>query len=267
MDKVSIIITTKNEGKNIRNCLESIKRQTYSNYEIIVVDNKSTDDTKDIAREYTKNVFDKGPERSAQRNHGVEKSKGKWILYLDADMILTPKVVEECVNRVMQNDKIIGLYIPEKIVGKSFWIKVRNFERSFYDGTVIDCARFISKSAFKKVHGFDLTMTGPEDWDLDKKLRYIGRIGLIKSHLLHNEGEFDMKKYLDKKSYYSKSMDTYVNKWGRNDRDVKKQLGAFYRLFGVFIEKGRIFKLLKSPIFTLGLYYLRFRVALRYLLK
>jgi glycosyltransferase involved in cell wall biosynthesis len=55
---VSVVITTKNEEKNIANCLESIKRQTYpqNRIEIIVVDNNSTDGTKEIARKYTKKV-------------------------------------------------------------------------------------------------------------------------------------------------------------------------------------------------------------------
>ena len=58
---VSIIITTKNEEKNIQNCLESIKCQTYpkEKIEIIVVDNHSTDKTKTVARKYNSKIFDK----------------------------------------------------------------------------------------------------------------------------------------------------------------------------------------------------------------
>jgi glycosyltransferase involved in cell wall biosynthesis len=78
---VSIIITTKNEEKNIGNCLESILRnielKDYRNIEIIVVDNNSTDQTKEIARKYTKKVYKFGPERSAQRNLGAKKARGK----------------------------------------------------------------------------------------------------------------------------------------------------------------------------------------------
>ena len=61
---VSVVITTKNEEKNIDNCLESIKLQTYpqDRIEIIVVDNNSSDKTKEIARRYTNNVLNCGPE-------------------------------------------------------------------------------------------------------------------------------------------------------------------------------------------------------------
>ena len=78
---VSIIVTTKNEEKNIENCLKSVKNQNYpqNKIEIIVVDNNSIDKTKQIALRYTDKVYNFGPERSAQRNFGVEKSK--WKVY------------------------------------------------------------------------------------------------------------------------------------------------------------------------------------------
>ena len=265
--KVSVVITTKNEEKNIENCLKSIKRQTYKNIEIIVVDNNSEDKTKEIAKKYTKLVFNKGPERSGQRNFGRRRSRGKYVLYLDADMILTPKVVEESVETFIKDEKIAGLYIPEKIIGKGFWIKVRDFERSFYDGTVIDCARFIDRKAFDKVRGFDTAMTGPEDWDFDRKIRNVGKTVLIKSSLLHNEGEFNIKKYLSKKGYYARNFDLYIKKWGINDRDIRKQLGCYYRLLGVFIENGKWKKLFMHPLLALGMYCLRALVGIGFLFR
>jgi len=262
---VSVVITTKNEEANIDNCLKSIKQQSHSNIEIIVVDNNSSDKTKEIAKKYTKLVFNKGPERSVQRNLGINQGKGKYAMYLDADMILSKEVIKECVETCENNKDIAGLYIPEKIVSRNFWTKVRRFERSFYDGTVIDCVRFVSKSAFNQVKGFDQTMTGPEDWDFDKKIRNIGKVTVIKSELYHNEGNFNMKKYLQKKSYYAQSFNTYIAKWGKEDADIKKQLGLTYRYFGVFLENGKLLKLLSHPVLTLGMYYIRFRVGIGFL--
>ena len=91
----SIIITTKNEEKNIGNCLLSITEQTYPHLEIIIVDNHSSDRTREIALKFTDKFFLKGPERSGQRNYGmIEVAKGKYVMFLDADMILGPKTVE-----------------------------------------------------------------------------------------------------------------------------------------------------------------------------
>jgi glycosyltransferase involved in cell wall biosynthesis len=114
---VSIIITTKNEAKNIENCLLSIQEQSYPNIETIVVDNASTDKTKEIAKQYTDKVYDKGPERSAQRNYGmIDIAQGEYVMFLDADMILAPEVVTSCLR---YNN--IALHIPEIILGKNYW--------------------------------------------------------------------------------------------------------------------------------------------------
>ena len=295
---VSLVITTKNEEKNIDNCLESIRRQTYSKdlLEVIVVDNNSSDKTKEIAGKYTKNVFNKGPERSAQRNFGVEKSKGKYVIYLDADMILSSTLIKKAVEKLESGD-FDAFHIPEIILGNSYWNRVRRFERSFYDGTVIDCVRFVKKEIFNKVGGFDLQMTGPEDWDFDKKVRKIGRVVLLNEYdfetidkkildigywilnemglkklrdltkesvIFHNEAEFNLKKYLKKKNYYAKSFSAYINKWGKDDPDIRKQFGFWYRYFGVFLEKGKWKKIMQYPSLIIGIFLLRFLVGLSF---
>ncbi|MFH1504776.1 MAG: glycosyltransferase [Candidatus Omnitrophota bacterium] len=264
---ISVIITTKNEEKNIENCLNSVVKQSYpqDNIEIIVVDNNSADKTKEFALCYTDKVYNFGPERSAQRNFGVEKSSGEYFLYLDADMALSENVVKDCVDKVKNNPEIIALYISEVITGKSFFSKVRKFERSFYDGTVIDCARFIKKEPFNRVGGFDENLTGPEDWDLDKKLRNIGKLSLSTTPLYHNESEFNLKKYLSKKAYYSGKFGDYIAKWGGNDPDIKKQFGVNYRFFGVFIEDKKWRKVIAHPILTIGIFIFRFLVGINYL--
>jgi len=286
---VSVIITTKNEERVIEDCLRSIKEQTYSNIEIIVVDNASTDRTKEIAKKYTDKIYDKGPERSAQRNYGMmEVAQGKYVIYVDADMLLSPSLIEACVKTINQSNNIVALHIPEIILGKSFFSKVRRFEREFYNGTVIDGARFFLKERFIETGGFDPKLSGPEDWDLDKKIKKLGKISLLSfpetfigiefvynfikekginfipkyTSIFHNETEVYLKKYLQKKSYYTKSFDTYIEKWGQKDVDIRKQLGFFYRYIGVFIEKKKWIRLIMHPILTLGMFFLRLLVGL-----
>lgn len=269
---VSVVLTTRNEERNIKDCLLSIKKQTYPNIEIIVVDNNSTDETKTVAKQFTDLVYNLGPERSAQRNFAARKAKGVYFMYLDADMVLSPTVIEECVNKFgiwkleIGNSQLVGLYTHEIVLGKSFWSRVRRFERSFYDGTVIDCVRFVRLSDFKKIGGFDESLTGPEDWDFDKKIRQIGKVDIIKSEIYHNESEFNLKKYLDKKTYYAKSFNRYIKKWGRDDPDIKKQFGFLYRFFGVFIENNKWKIIIGSPHLMLSLLFLRFLVGIRYLM-
>jgi glycosyltransferase involved in cell wall biosynthesis len=291
---VSVVITTRNEERHIRACLHAIKVQTYSAVEIIVVDNSSQDATQSIAREFTSRVYTLGPERSAQRNHGmIDQAHGVYVLYLDADMILAPGLVAACVRQMQGSPSTVGLYISEVILGRGWWSRVRRHERSFYDATVIDAARFIRRDSFIRVGGFDLSLNGPEDWDLDKKLKKLGRLlllprqptsgkwdaaleALIRSHgvdtekegnaLFHNESAFNVRNYLRKKSYYAKTFDAYRSKWGANDPDVKRQLSGYYRMLGVFIEDEKFWKLIRHPILTFGMYLLRGLVAVNYVI-
>jgi len=263
---VSVVITTRNERSNIVNCLDSVKKQSYpqEKIEMIVVDNNSTDGTKDITLRYTDKIYNYGPERSAQRNEGVRRARGKYVLYLDADMILSADIISECVDKC-ESEGFVALYIPERIIGDGFWTKVRDFERNFYNATCIDCVRFVNRDKFLEIGGFDENLTGPEDWDFDRRIKESGRIGIIDSPVYHREGSFNFKKYLKKKLYYLGSFERYIQKWGKDDATVKRQLGAWYRYFGVFFENGKWKKILKHPLLTLGMYFLRIMVGAEYL--
>jgi glycosyltransferase involved in cell wall biosynthesis len=267
--KVSVIVTTKNEARHIANCLESIKNQSPGDYdiEIIVVDNASTDNTKEIALRYTSNVFNWGPERSAQRNFGVRKAQGDYILYLDADMIPDKEVISSCVHAVSRDPQIVALYITEVVMGTGYFSRVRRFERSFYDGTPVDGVRFIRRADFLAVGGFDETFSGPEDWDLDNKLSGLGRFGLIRTPIYHNEAAFNLYSYLHKKSYYAASFDSYISKWGRRHPRVRRQFSPFYRYVGVFIENGKWRQLIAAPHLATGMYFLRFLVGITFILR
>ena len=262
---VSIIITTRNEEKMIDACLRSLQAQTCpgEKIEVIVVDNGSADGTKKIAAGFGARVFDHGPERSAQRNLGIERSRGRYVLYLDADMALSRDVVAECV-RTCDEEGLVGLYVPERIAGEGFWSKVRDFERGFYDATCIDAVRFVRRETAIGIGGFDETLTGPEDWDFDRRVRATGRVGIVTARIFHNEGRLRPGPYLRKKMYYARGFPAYREKWGRNDETVKKQLGAPYRLFGVFVEDGKWRRLLSHPLLTAGMLLLRLAVGCAY---
>jgi glycosyltransferase involved in cell wall biosynthesis len=261
---VSVIVTTKNSAKTLYNCFESIKFQTYPKIEIILVDNHSTDNTLKIAHFYTSRIFS-GNERSAQRNIGIKKSKGDYLLFLDSDMILSKKVIEEGVHKLLKNKKLVGLYIPEIIIGHTFWTKVRNFERSFYNQTVIDCVRLVKKNEVLQINGFDESLYSAEDWDFQKRLQLKGTLDSISSPLYHDENNFSLTNYLSKKTYYIKGLDVYKHKWGSTDPHVKKQFSFIYRYFIVFIEESKWKKIIIHPVLTIGMYLLRIFVGFQYL--
>ena len=290
---VSVVVTTRNEERNIENCLRSIQYQTYKSTEIIVVDNNSTDLTKQIASRFTDKIANVGPERSQQRNYGIFKiAKGDFILYLDADMILSPTVIQTCLNQIQLNDDV-GLYIDETVLGRGHLATIRRYERRFYTGTVIDAVRFFHRKVFDSLNGFDETLLpGPEDWDLDKRVRALGTVSVVSegektgdwqlqdmihqlgiSHsssyagIYHNEDKQSLRRYLSKKKYYSVNMDPYIGKWGKKDPDVRTQLGFKSRYFSIFLKNRNYRYVIARPDLAVQLILLRVAVGVIYLLS
>lgn len=101
MINLSVIIITKNEEKNIKFVLETVKFAD----EIIIVDACSTDKTAKIARKYGAKVYiRKWPGYFLQKSFALSKAKSKWVLALDADEIVTTELKTEILNAVKQNE-------------------------------------------------------------------------------------------------------------------------------------------------------------------
>jgi len=275
---VSVVLATKNEEANIGNHIECLKKQAYpaDRIELIVVDLDSTDKTREIAKRFTDNVFN-FPEivnlkrvknyRGAQVNFGVAKSRGEVLFLPDTDMTYEPQLIKEAVNLIFQRG-FDALFVPEEIVGTGYFGKIRNFERSFYNQTCIDALRFVKRDLFEKIGGFDEKKIefGPDDWDFTKRIKSTGaKITITKAKIFHNEKRVTLNKYFSKKAKYVAVFDSYINKWGIEDEDVRKQFGFWYRYFGVFLEAGKWKRFLSRPDLALGVYFLRFVVGLIFL--
>lgn len=262
---LTVVIPTRNEERNIGKCIDALAGAGEW-IETIVVDNASDDRTQEIARERGVRVVAQGPERSAQRNRGWREARTPFVCFLDADMRMLPETLEEIRGRISAPDAPDALYIREVRVGRGWWIKVRNFERSFYDATCIDALRVFRRELLEKTGGYDETITGEEDWDLDRLCLAAGaRVALTDGALLHDEGEFSWRRHLRKKAYYSGTMDRYRAKWN-NDATIRKQLGVGYRFFGVFLENGKWRRALAHPFMMASIFLERAVVGLTYLL-
>ncbi len=251
---VSVIVTTRNNQPTIDACLQSIANQTYPAIELIVVDNQSKDKTVEIAKRYTKLVFDKGPERSAQRNFAVSKATGRYVLIIDSDMELTKNVVKSCVNRAEQ-DGLRSVIIPEESFGVGFWAQCKRLERSFYVGQDdIEAARFFDRATYLQIGGYNEHMTGAEDWDFSERMREAGgKPGRINQFIMHNEGHFKLFTALKKKIYYTKGFTQYYASGvaGRNKKASKSAL-KYYKLY-----LSQPLKLFKNPFYGFGVLFMK----------
>lgn len=125
---VTVLAPGKNEGRNIFKLVRSLREQTYRNFEIIIVDDGSDDDTPFICRDLEKDgyidkylrLFPRGGKASAA-NYGVHHSKGKYIVHLDADSSLDRDALERI---------LLPFYMDGKVKGVGGTVKVRNADDS-----------------------------------------------------------------------------------------------------------------------------------------
>ena len=251
---VSVIVPTKNSELFLEKCLTSIKNQSYKNLEIIVIDNNSTDKTKEIAKKFTNKIFDKGPERSAQRNFGARQSNGEYLLFVDSDMELSPGVIYSCIKRMSTNQNTQGIIIPEESFCKGFWAQCKRLERSFYVGVEwMEAIRFFKKATFQEVGGYSEKMVSGEDWDVSQRVESHGMISRVNDFIYHNEGEASLMKIIKKKFYYAKKFSTYQN-CNKNKIYYTKQssITERYKLF--LSNPGHLFK---NPILGFGMLFMK----------
>jgi glycosyltransferase involved in cell wall biosynthesis len=182
MDKIATVILTKNEEKNIEECLESLS--WCSN--IFVLDSFSTDRTIEIANKKGVKVLQHPFNNFAnQRNTALEMVDSEWVLFVDADERVTPELAEE-VNRVVQDPEYVGWWVPRRNNYFGRWL--------FYGGFYPD-------------YQFRLVKKGNNLFDSKQKVHekpmINGTVGYLKNPLVHLCYQ-DLGDLLEAKSRYAR---------------------------------------------------------------
>lgn len=144
---VSYIIVTWNNEKDIVNCIESLKNQTYKNYEIILVDNNSSDQSVEIIKRNFKDVKiiqnKKNLGFAQGSNIGIKNSKGDVIAFVNPDVIADKNWLEILLSKLNHSDKIVGVTGKMYYLGKQFgnnrvfctWSKINSVTAQPYNFT------------------------------------------------------------------------------------------------------------------------------------
>lgn len=178
---ISIIIPTLNEEKYIGKCLEALTRVDSPNieYEIIVVDNGSIDNTVEIAKSFNAKVLIKKDAHIAElRNMGAMNSKGNILAFVDADCIVSQQWLQNAIN-CLEDTKSAVVGCVYKIPANSLWVgKVSDIisqkRRSGYVNYLPAGNIIVKKDCFFEVNGFDESLETNEDYDLCYRLREKG---------------------------------------------------------------------------------------------
>ena len=200
---ISVIIPTYNRGWIIKEAIDSVLAQEYINYELIVVDDGSIDDTHDILNSYQKNFLvlrqnNKGV--SAAGNREVAAASGRFIAFLDSDDIWLPQKLSQQVDFFQSN--------PDALICQTEEIWIRNnvrvnpkkrhkkpsgmiFKPSLSLCLVSPSAVMIKKNLFEEVGLFDETLPACEDYDLWLRVSCRHPVHLIDTPLIIKRGGHD----------------------------------------------------------------------------
>jgi glycosyltransferase involved in cell wall biosynthesis len=245
----SIIVTTRNSARTIRQVLQSATRQTLP-AELIVVDNFSFDGTPDIAKAFGAKVVLAGDERSRQRNEGVSNSTGDWLLFVDADMVMSPDLVLSCVMEC-QKAQADAAIVPQFAEGHGFLAKARAFEKSCYvDDDLLEAPRFFSRQLFESIGGYDPNLVAAEDWDIAARARASSAVTVrTEGRLVHLDGHIGLGEVFRKMQYYSPSLLAYKAKHpALASRQMSPLRAAWWRHWA---------RLMRRPILFAGIVLLK----------
>ena len=178
MDKVSIIIPCYNHAKFLPDSILSAYNQTYKNFEIIVVNDGSTDNSLYVMQEF-KSIFkdliiinQENRGLSSARNAGIIESTGKYILTLDADDVISNEFLSKTVGK---NDIVSTYYM--QFGSKSRYLKPKSNPTfsDFVKRNQINCCSLFKKEIWKTIGGYDEQIKlGFEDWDFWLRATMIG---------------------------------------------------------------------------------------------
>ena len=188
----SVIIPVYNGQATLKKCLDSVLDQTYDNYEIIVVDNNSHDNSKNIIEEFKtkdqriKYVFEKRQGVGLARNAGLDKAQGDIILFLDSDCTVPQNWIAEMIKPIIHENEKVVLGSEEDLI-KNYWtsnIQKANqkFMQRNIDGQYINCLdgkNFAIQADLIKQLKFDPEIVYLDDFELFLRLRQISKIRFL----------------------------------------------------------------------------------------
>lgn len=171
---VSVIVPAYNQELYIAETLNSIAKQTYSNWECIIVDDGSTDKTADVVKKIIqrdhrfKYIKQQNLGPSAARNAGILHSHGEYILPLDSDDIISPRYIQDALDVFTTNPMTKLVYCKAEYFGdKSGEWKLPNYSyKKLLFLNMIFCSAMYRRIDYDKTRGYNINMKeGLEDWD------------------------------------------------------------------------------------------------------
>jgi glycosyltransferase involved in cell wall biosynthesis len=237
---VSVIIPCYNQAQYLPDALNSVLAQTYSNWECIIVNDGSPDNTEEVALEWVekderlKYYKKENGGVSDARNFGIRKSGGEYILPLDADDKIGPEYLENALQAFAKNSDIGVVYCEAEYFGdqKGKWNLPEFSVNELLCRNIVFCSAFFRREDYNKTKGYDNDMKfGWEDWDFWLSLAELNCTfyRLPKTHFFYRIKENSRNQSLDEtkskvlyKQLFLCHIDFYFNNLGAPQEAYQK---------------------------------------------
>jgi glycosyltransferase involved in cell wall biosynthesis len=203
MPTVSIIIPTHNRAKLVQEALRSVLGQTFQDYEVIIVDDGSSDNTRQVIKEFTQHdkrmhyfcQSNRGP--SAARNRGIRASKGQYIAFLDDDDMWLPEKLEKQMRLILADDNVSVAHCDFRFVDEHGNLTPMRWRRAprrgtlyedlMYDNVIAGSASavLVRRQVLMDVGSFDEHLQACEDQDLWRRIALAHGFGYLDEVLVH----------------------------------------------------------------------------------
>jgi glycosyltransferase involved in cell wall biosynthesis len=244
MPQVSVIIPTFNCAALVKEAIESALAQTYRDFEVIVVDDGSDDDTTSVVAQFGSDIHylrQTNQGASAARNQGIAMSRGKYIAFLDADDVWKPNKLAEQIP-VLERDSSIGLVYSDWAItsenGETKASQLKDLKPAsgyVFDGLVqcgfiLTSGTVVRRSCLEDVGHFDKTLSIAQDYDLWLRICYRWKIELVNKVLVtkrDRNGNLSsnlVKTATERIALFDKALKNFTDMTPATRRLVKNQL-------------------------------------------
>lgn len=255
---VSVIIPVYNSARTIDRCIKSVCDQSFPNWEIVVVDSDSSDDTEDLVKEWCNKLGDKCRYykirhrfQAAKRNFGARMAKGAYLFLLDSDEYMSENVLESCLRYAQGGYEACSIRTERNWASGYLAVSRHHIANCCYEPTYLltSLPKFILKTGYWKLGGQDEKLDYVEDADFGYKFYLSGgkMFYVTDAFLLHDEN-VDFRWIVYKPFFATRARRDLIARWkGVPELSPRKRLSNYGRMLRF---------LLKQPKFVFGFAFL-----------